>query len=261
MRSRRNPPTSWCSPTRAESSFLRSRIDSETRAAVEGVRRGVAKVGGIGVAQLGARVPGNDDRDLADVALFGTSSPPTACRRRPPGVRPMPTGRSNRAASRRHDHPGRSPAHAHRDRRMGRRARLLRSGQPVGRRRHLRATSSTETAPTPAWATACSSRSSCRPNLAPIRLSWPDSSTGRPAEHTESLTLADAVERHPRVEQQRSTFNQIIGVTVVIAIIVVALFFALLTVERTSLYGVLKAVAPAPGRSSPVWSPKPWSSR
>lgn len=44
------------------------------------------------------------------------------------------------------------------------------------------------------------------------------------------------------MSQQQATFNQIIGVTVVIAIIVVALFFALLTVERTGLYGVLKAI-------------------
>src|SRR5690606_35614485 len=33
-----------------------------------------------------------------------------------------------------------------------------------------------------------------------------------------------------------------IGVTVLIAVLVVALFFALLTVERTALYGVLKAL-------------------
>ena len=32
---------------------------------------GVAERGGIGVVQLGARVPGNGPRDLADVALFG----------------------------------------------------------------------------------------------------------------------------------------------------------------------------------------------
>src|SRR5690606_1027250 len=44
------------------------------------------------------------------------------------------------------------------------------------------------------------------------------------------------------VAQQRSVFNQIIGVTVLIAVLVVALFFALLTVERTGLYGVLKAL-------------------
>ena len=51
-----------------------------------------------------------------------------------------------------------------------------------------------------------------------------------------------AIDAIPGVEQQRATFNQIIGVTVVIAVVVVALFFALLTVERTGLYGVLKAI-------------------
>ena len=42
--------------------------------------------------------------------------------------------------------------------------------------------------------------------------------------------------------EQQGTFNQIIGVTVAIALVVIGLFFALLTVERTSLYGVLKAL-------------------
>ena len=37
-------------------------------------------------------------------------------------------------------------------------------------------------------------------------------------------------------------FNQIIAVTLVIAVVVVALFFALLTVERVGLYGMLKAI-------------------
>lgn len=59
---------------------------------------------------------------------------------------------------------------------------------------------------------------------------------------TESLTVAGAIEALPGVSEQRATFNQIIGVTVVIALLVVALFFALITVERTALYGILKAV-------------------
>jgi putative ABC transport system permease protein len=59
---------------------------------------------------------------------------------------------------------------------------------------------------------------------------------------TESLTITQAVDAIPGVEQQRSTFNQIIGVTIAIAVVVVALFFALLTVERLGLYGVLKAI-------------------
>ena len=56
------------------------------------------------------------------------------------------------------------------------------------------------------------------------------------------MTITGAVDAIPGVEQQRSTFNQIIGVTVAIAVVVVALFFALLTVERLALYGVLKAI-------------------
>src|SRR5690606_31919780 len=59
---------------------------------------------------------------------------------------------------------------------------------------------------------------------------------------TEALTLADAIEELPGVSQQRSTFNQIIGVTALVAVVVVALFFTLITVERTGLYGVLKAI-------------------
>ena len=52
----------------------------------------------------------------------------------------------------------------------------------------------------------------------------------------------EAIDAIPGVRQQRSTFNQIIGVTIAIAAVVVALFFALLTVERLALYGVLKAI-------------------
>src|SRR5690606_11045510 len=64
---------------------------------------------------------------------------------------------------------------------------------------------------------------------------------------TDSYTIEGAIEVLPGVSQQRSVFNQIIGVTVVIAIVVVALFFALLTVERTGLYGVLKALGAGSG--------------
>jgi putative ABC transport system permease protein len=57
-----------------------------------------------------------------------------------------------------------------------------------------------------------------------------------------ALTVREAIEEIPGVTEQRGTFNQILGVTVVIALVVIALFFALLTVERTALYGVLKAI-------------------
>ena len=57
-----------------------------------------------------------------------------------------------------------------------------------------------------------------------------------------ALTVSEAIDEIPGVTEQQTTFNQILGVTVVIALVVIALFFALLTVERTALYGVLKAI-------------------
>jgi excisionase family DNA binding protein len=57
-----------------------------------------------------------------------------------------------------------------------------------------------------------------------------------------TVSEAEAADSIGGVRQQRSVFNQIIGVTLVIATVVVALFFALLTVERIGLYGMLKAI-------------------
>ena len=65
---------------------------------------------------------------------------------------------------------------------------------------------------------------------------------------TSSLTEDEAINALPGVAAQESVFNQIIGLTVLIAIIVVALFFALITVERVGLYGVLKALGAGSGR-------------
>lgn len=58
----------------------------------------------------------------------------------------------------------------------------------------------------------------------------------------EVLGLADAIDSLPGVKTQRSTVNQVLGVTVMVALVVIALFFALITIERTALYGVLKAI-------------------
>lgn len=59
---------------------------------------------------------------------------------------------------------------------------------------------------------------------------------------TTTLTLTQATEELPGVSQQRATFTQIIGVTLLVALVVVALFLALITVERTAQYGILKAI-------------------
>ena len=57
-----------------------------------------------------------------------------------------------------------------------------------------------------------------------------------------ALTKEDAILGLPGVRDQRAIFTAIITVTFVVAGLVVALFFALLTLERVGLFGVLKAM-------------------
>ena len=57
-----------------------------------------------------------------------------------------------------------------------------------------------------------------------------------------ALTIPEAIAGVPGVSEQDSVFTSIIGVTFAVAGIVVALFFALLTIERVGLLGVLKAI-------------------
>ncbi|MGI9623920.1 MAG: ABC transporter permease [Acidimicrobiales bacterium] len=59
---------------------------------------------------------------------------------------------------------------------------------------------------------------------------------------TDALTENDAVFAVPGISEQQVTFNSIIAVTLFVVGLVVALFFALLTLERVSLYAVLKAI-------------------
>jgi putative ABC transport system permease protein len=59
---------------------------------------------------------------------------------------------------------------------------------------------------------------------------------------TQTVTRAKAVASLPGLEQQGTTFNSIIYTTFFVAALVVSLFFALLTLERTGMYAVFKAV-------------------
>lgn len=56
------------------------------------------------------------------------------------------------------------------------------------------------------------------------------------------VTADEAIKALPVVQQQSSTFEGIIGVTFVVTLMVVALFFTLITLERVDLYAVLKAL-------------------
>ena len=224
----------------SQSSFPSSRLTGDQRDAITAVP-GAGEVGGLSVTQLGARVPGNGPRDLLDVALFGYEIAPT-------GVPDPPAAGQAWADDSLREQgvtegmtlelgPARTP--------------ITIAGFVSGLQYNGQGT---------LWSAADTRREVQNANRPDARegddvfQSFVVTGTGGDAAAlaaqidqatggaTESLTIAAAASAQPGVEQQTSTFNQIIGVTVVIAIVVVALFFALLIVERTALYGVLKAM-------------------
>jgi len=220
----------------AQASFPRSRIDVDVRTQIEALP-GVDEVGGIGLVQLGARVPGNGPRDLANVALFGYELEPE-------GVpAPPPDGQAYADEILKADNvevgmtilvgPARTPVEV-----IGFVSDTSFNGQGG------------------LWASEATWRSTLAENRPDAQLAdgvWQalvvrgdddiavqiDAATSGA---TDSYTVSEAVNAIPGVEEQQGTFNQIIGVTIVVALVVIGLFFALLTVERLSLYGVLKAL-------------------
>ena len=221
----------------AQASFVRSRIDPDLRAQVEAVD-GVTEVGGIGNVQLGARVPGNGPRDLASVALFGYELAPDG----------VP------------DAPAYGQAWADET--------IKASGVTEGMvievgpaRTPIEIIGFVEdtnfNGQSSLWASPDTWRDVLSANRPDAQLGpdvfqalivrgdgdgLPDAIDAATAGATDSYTVDEAVAAIPGVTEQQNTFNQIIGVTVAIALVVIGLFFALLTVERTSLYGVLKAL-------------------
>ncbi len=76
----------------------------------------------------------------------------------------------------------------------------------------------------------------------PVALATVAASIDRSVAGVRTVTTEDAVLALPGIKEQNSTFTAIIGVTLLVAGIVVALFFALLTLERTGMFAVFKAV-------------------
>lgn len=217
-------------------SFLRSRITPDVRAQVEAVD-GVRAVGGLGLTLLGAEVPGEDG--FADVAVAGYEIAPR-------GVPDPPADGKGWADDRlRADGvsvgdvllvgPERSPVEVIgfvEDTNY-----LLQAGLWV----NLDTWRSVQNANRPdanvsagvvqALVVQGTGGSTLRTAI--------DAATGGA---TVSLSREQAVFALPGVEQQEATFNQIIYSTLAVVLVVVGLFFSLLTLERTGLYGVLKAV-------------------
>lgn len=227
----------------SDESFIRSRIDPDLRGSVDGVE-GVEGSAGIGVAQLGARVPGAGPRDLADVVVFGHELAPDGV----PPLDELDAGTGWADVSLREDGvregmtlelgPRRTPIEV-----AGFVDGLQYSGQatlwvdPDTWRGTLN-----ENRPGSGLADGVFQALVVRAadGVDPEQLAgWIDDATDGA---TTSLSVEAAAAAIPGVEQQRSVFNQIISATVGVAVVVVALFFALLTVERIGMYGVLKAL-------------------
>jgi putative ABC transport system permease protein len=223
----------------SEYSFVRSRITPDQRAIVASTP-GVTSVGGIGVAQLGARLPGNGPRDLVDVALFGYELAPK-------GVPPTPPDGEGYADVTLRDQgisngmtvllgPARSPVKV-----IGFVSGTSYNGQGVlwaspATWRAVQGANRPDQAIADGVFQSLTIVTSGQPSTVAEAI---DAATGGT---TTTLTKQAAAYKQPGVEQQQSVFNQIIGVTVAIAIVVIALFFALLTIERAGLYGMLKAL-------------------
>lgn len=226
----------------SQASFLRSRIDTTDRDLIEDTLD--AEVGGLGVVLLGARVPGNGPRDLANVAVWGYELAPDGIPDPPP------------------------PGQAWADKV------LLADGVELGDQLLVGPArvplvvagwveNTSYNAQAGLWADVTTWRNVLNANRPDAALSTGvfqalvvrqsdqgDRATTDLAMAIEetldgrgiALTVNEAIDKIPGVTEQQTTFNQILGVTAVIALVVIALFFALLTVERTALYGVLKAV-------------------
>ncbi len=205
---------------------------------------GVMEVGGIGLVQLGGRVPGNGPRDLANVALFGYELEPD-------GV-PAPPADYQAWADEVLKADGVEE---------GMTMLLGPARTPIEVIGFVSDTSFNGQAGL--WASEATWRSTLAQNRPDAQLAdgvWqalivrgdvnPDQIDEVTAAATDSYTVDGAVNAIPGVEAQQGTFNQIIGVTIVVALVVIGLFFALLTVERLSLYGVLKALG---ARSSTIF--------
>lgn len=226
----------------ARESLVRSRITPQTREQVERATPG-AGVYGLGSVQLGARVPGNGPRDLVPTVLFGYELPPTGLAGPTPG-----------------------PGEAYADTSLQSRGVKLGETIALGPARSpvkvIGFVSDTEySGQGTLWGTLATWRSIQAENRPSERAGEgvdqalvvkapADTSPSAQAEAidratagaTKTLTIDEAVSALPGVSAQQTTFNQIIGITAAIGVLVVALFFALITVERIGLYGVLKAI-------------------
>lgn len=225
----------------SQDSLVRSRIDSEQRRRVEDVD-GIGAVGGLGSVQLGGRIEDRGPRDVVPIVLLGYEAASE-------GLPEPPTKLGEAWADETLKAEG------------AKRGDLVRVGPSRSAIKVIGFVDDTRYAgQSSLWASLRTWRRVQNENRPDARVGpgisqalVVQASGSDPADlvprideatagSTSSLTEDEAIDALPGVAAQQTVFNQIIGLTVLIAIIVVALFFALITVERIGLYGVLKAL-------------------
>ncbi len=218
----------------ARDSFLRSRIDATLRDEVEAVD-GVEAVGGLGVALLAARIPG--ESELANVAVLGYELAPE-------GVPDVPAD----------GHAWADETLRDRGAAVGDTILIGTAGTPLVIDGFVEDTNYLQQSGM--WVSLSTWRSVQNANRPDANVAdgvvqvvvvrgagdLPDAIDAATGGATTTLTRDDAVFALPGVEAQNSTFDQIIYMTLTVVLAVIGLFFSLLTIERTALYGVLKAV-------------------
>ena len=225
--------------TDSRDSIIRSTVSTGQRATVTGLP-GVKTVRGLGVALVGARVPG--ESEAQSVAVFGYEGGVSGVPAPPPAgtawvddsVPGIAAGQTIRL--------GRSAPHSSVPVKVrgtvSNRTYLLQGGvwvrPDVWREVLAKNRPDAVLAPGTFQALVVSTSG----DVAAVQREIGSASGGT----LKGLTKADAVAAIPGVTTQKSTFQGIISVTLLVAGVVVALFFALLTLERGALYGVLKAI-------------------
>lgn len=223
----------------SRSSLVRSRIDPDVRAEVERTD-GVESVAGLGVALVGAEVP--DEAELADVAVVGYEQPTGDIPAPPPAGEAYADRSLERQGVALGDRLGlglaRYPVTVTgwvEDANF-----LLQGGlwvEPATWREVLGASRPDSVLPDGTFQALVVTTA---PGADPAAVA--EAIDAATADATETLTRDDAVLALPGIREQNSTFASIIGVTLFVAGLVIALFFALLTLERIGLYAVLKAI-------------------
>lgn len=224
----------------AKLSLVRSRIPAGTVATVAKVP-GVSRASGLGVALLGATVPGRDAE--ASVALFGYEQAPRGVPAPPATAGEVYADRSLKAYG---VETGQTlllgPAH-HPVTVIGWVSDtdfLLQGGLwgNVETWRAALASARPDAVLAPGTFQALTVTTDAGANPKDVAAAIDAATSGA----TRTVTRSDAVDSLPGLKQQRTTFNSIISTTFFVAALVVALFFALLTLERIGMYAVFKAI-------------------